>query len=345
MRRFFFWRVLGFLLFLFLIAAGVGMLISWAAFISSDKPDFHYDGPPPFFFCGVFLVGLLLFLLVGRLLRRVTTPVGELMEAVGRVEAGDYSTRVAEHGPREVRALVRAFNAMTERLQLNETQRRNLLADVTHELRTPLTVIQGNLEGLLDGVYPRDEAHLEAILEDTRVLARLIDDLRTLSLAESGALHLHCEPTDVGILVSETATSFRTQAEAAGVAVEVAMPDDLPLLDLDPVRLREVLTNLISNALRYTPAGGKVQLGGHFDPTDRQVTVSVSDTGSGIASEDLPHIFDRFYKAGNSRGTGLGLAIAKNLITAHGGEIAARSDGVSGHGTMIQFTLPVTVEP
>lgn len=123
------------------------------------------------------------------------------------------------------------------------------------------------------------------------------------------------------------------------------MPDDLPLLDLDPVRLREVLTNLISNALRYTPAGGKVQLGGHFDPTDRQVTVSVSDTGSGIASEDLPYIFDRFYKARNSRGTGLGLAIAKNLITAHGGEIAARSDGVSGHGTMIQFTLPVTVEP
>ncbi|MFN8457923.1 MAG: ATP-binding protein [Anaerolineae bacterium] len=320
-----------------LVAAGIGAFISWFTFSSLGKPDFQHNGPPPLFFCGVFLVGLLLFMVGGRLLHRVTTPVGELMEAVGRVEAGDYSTRVVEHGPREVRALGRAFNAMTERLQLNETQRRNLLADVTHELRTPLTVIQGNLEGLLDGVYPPDEAHLETILEDTRVLARLIDDLRTLSLAESGALHLHREPIDLSILISETVTSFRTQAEAAGVALEVAMPDDLSLLDLDPVRLREVLTNLISNALRHTPAGGRVQINGQFNPSDRQVTISVSDTGSGITSEDLPHIFDRFYKAGNSRGTGLGLAIAKNLITAHGGEILARSDGVPGRGTIINL--------
>jgi two-component system OmpR family sensor kinase/two-component system sensor histidine kinase BaeS len=341
MRRFFFWRVLGFLVMLALIAAGVGALIAWLAFIGSGPLASQHAGPSPFFFCGILLIGLLLLMLVGRLLRRVTTPVGELMEAVGRVEAGDYSTRLVEHGPREVRALVRAFNAMTERLQLNEIQRRNLLADVTHELRTPLTVIQGNLEGLLDGVYPRDEAHLEAILEDTRVLARLIDDLRTLSLAESGALQLHREPTDLNILVNETAASFRTQAEAAGIAIAVAMPDDLPLLELDPVRLREVLTNLISNALRYTPAGGRVQLSGQFNPSDQQVTVSISDTGSGIAPADLPHIFDRFYKAGNSRGTGLGLAIAKNLIAAHGGEISARSDGLPGQGTIFEFTLPV----
>jgi signal transduction histidine kinase len=266
------------------------------------------------------------------------------MEAVGQVEAGDYSTRVAEHGPREVRALVRAFNAMTERLQLNEIQRRNLLADVTHELRTPLTVIQGNLEGLLDGVYPRDEAHLEAILEDTRVLARLIDDLRTLSLAESGALQLHREPTDLSVLASETMTSFKAQAEAASVALRVAMPDDMPLLELDPVRLREVLANLISNALCYTPAGGSVQLMGQLNLPDQKVTLSVSDTGSGIAPQDLPHIFDRFYKAGNSRGTGLGLAIAKNVITAHGGEISAQSDGLPGHGTTIRFTLPLIVD-
>lgn len=341
MRRFVFWRVLGSLLILTLVAAGVGAFISWFTFIGSGKPDFQHEGPPPFFFCGVVFIGLLLFMLVGRLLRRVTTPVGELMEAVGRVESGDYSTRVAEDGPREVRALGRAFNAMTERLQLNEIQRRNLLADVTHELRTPLTVIQGNLEGLLDGVYPRDEAHLEAILEDTRVLTRLIDDLRTLSLAESGALQLHPEPTDLSILASETITSFKAQAEVAGVALEVAMPDELPLLELDPVRLREVLTNLISNALRHTPAGGRVQLTAQINQTDQQMVVAVSDTGSGISSEDLPHIFDRFYKAENSRGTGLGLSIAKNLITAHGGEILVYSDGAPGQGTTIQFTLPL----
>jgi two-component system OmpR family sensor kinase/two-component system sensor histidine kinase BaeS len=341
-RRFFFWRVLGLLVILTLIAAGVGALTSWFTFISSGKPNIQHDGLPPFFFCGVFLIGLLGFMLVGRLLRRVTTPVGELMEAVGRVEAGDYSARVGEHGPREVRALVRAFNAMAERLQLNETQRRNLLADVTHELRTPLTVIQGNLEGLLDGVYPRDDAHLGLILEDTRVLARLIDDLRTLSLAESGALHLHREPTDFSVLAGETAASFRTQAEAAGVELSVSTAEDMPLLEIDPMRIREVLSNLIANALRYTSAGRKVRVTAQLNPDERHVAVSVSDTGTGIAAADLPHIFDRFYKAGNSRGTGLGLAIAKNLITAHGGQISAQSDGLPDHGTTIRFTLPLS---
>jgi two-component system sensor histidine kinase BaeS len=338
MRRFFFWRNIGLFVNLVVIAAGVGALTSWFTFVGTERPNFQH-GPPPLFFCGIFLMGLLGFMLF-RWLRRVTTPVGELMEAVGRVEAGDYSTRVAEHGPREVRALVRAFNAMTERLQLDETQRRNLLADVTHELRTPLTVIQGNLEGLLDGVYPRDDAHLGLILEDTRVLAHLIDDLRTLSLAESGALHLHREPTDLSVLAGETVASFRSQAEIAGVELSVAIAEEVPLLELDPIRIREVLANLIANALRYTPAGGKIQVTGQLNGSDQAVTVLVSDTGSGIPSETLPHIFDRFYKSGSSRGTGLGLAIAKNLIIAHGGEISAQSEGLLGHGTTIRFMLP-----
>jgi signal transduction histidine kinase len=234
---------------------------------------------------------------------------------------------------------------MTERLQRDEIQRRNLLADVTHELRTPLTVIQGNLEGLLDGVYPRDDAHLGPILEDTRVLARLIDDLRTLALAESGTLQLRREPTDLSVLVGETVASFRNQAEAAGVELQVNLAEELPLLEIDPVRIREVLANLIANALHYTPAGGGVQVTGQLNGDERRVRVSVGDTGTGIAPEDLPHIFDRFYKAGNSRGTGLGLAIAKNLIIAHGGDISAQSDGVPGHGTTIHFTLPLSLEP
>ncbi|MCL4301684.1 MAG: HAMP domain-containing histidine kinase [Anaerolineae bacterium] len=343
MRRFFFWRILGLLVILILIAAGVGALTSWFTFISSGQPNIQHEGPPPFFFCGIFLIGLLGFMLVGRLLRRVTTPVGELMEAVGRVEAGDYSTRMAEHGPREVRALVRAFNAMAERLERNETQRRNLLADVTHELRTPLTVIQGNLEGLLDGVYPHDDAHLRPILEDTHVLARLIDDLRTLALVESGALQLHREPTDLSVLAGETLASFRAQAEATGVELSAAIADDIPLLDIDPVRIREVLANLIANALRHTPSGGQIQVTGQLDAGEQRVTVAVSDTGTGISPEVLPYIFDRFYKAGNSRGTGLGLAIAKNLVSAHGGEISAQSDGLTSQGTTIRFSLPLNV--
>lgn len=341
LRRFFFWRSAALFLLLTILAVGACRLAFWLSFGSSVKPDFPHGGPPFLFFFGAFVVGLVGIVLMARLLLRVTTPVGELMEAVGRIESGDYSARVHERGPREVRTLVRAFNSMAERLQQNETERRNLLADVTHELRTPLTVIQGNVEGLLDGVYPRDDAHLRPILEDTRVLARLIDDLRTLALAESGTLHLHREPTDFGVLAGETVASFHAQAETAGVELSVIIAEDVPLLEIDPVRIREVLANLIANALHYTPAGGKVQVAAQFNEANRQVTVWVSDTGTGISAEGLPHIFDRFYKSGSSRGTGLGLTIAKNLIIAHGGEISAQSDGMPSHGATIRFTLPL----
>jgi signal transduction histidine kinase len=335
-RRFFFWRIAGIFLFLLLLAAGAGVFVSWLAFSGWGRPGM-WHGPPPTVFCTGFIAALLGLILLVRLLRRVTMPVGELLEAVGRVEGGDYSVRARERGPRELRALSRAFNAMTERLESNEIQRRNLLADVTHELRTPLTVIQGNLEGLLDGVYPRDDAHLGPILEDTRVLARLIDDLRTLSLAESGALQLHREPTDLTILVNETLTSFRAQAQTAGVELSATIGEELPLLEVDPLRIREVLANLIANALHYTPPGGRVQL--TAKQAEQHVQLCMSDTGAGIAPETLPHIFDRFYKSDHSRGTGLGLAIAKNLVNAHGGEISARSE--PGQGTTFCFTLPI----
>jgi signal transduction histidine kinase len=286
--------------------------------------------------------GLLLFFIAitlsGRGVWRATAPIGDLMDAAGKIETGDYSTRVRERGPREVRAFVRAFNAMSEKLQANDEQRRRLLADVTHELRTPLTVVQGNLEALLDGVYPADAAHLTPILDETRVLSRLIDDLRTLSLAESGALQLHREPTDIGILLEEAASAFRTSAERAGVTLRVTVADELPLLTVDPVRLREVLTNLIANALRHTPRGGDIHLRG--EQTGPTVTLTVSDTGSGIPPEMLPHIFDRFYKSDQSNGSGLGLAIARSLVAAHGGEIAAESEGVAGKGTVVRVRLP-----
>jgi len=280
-------------------------------------------------------------------LRRTTAPVGDVMEAAQRVAAGDYGVRVAERGPAEVRALARSFNAMTARLQTSDEQRRRLLADVTHELRTPLTVVQGNLEALLDGVYPRDDAHLTSLLEETRVLSRLIDDLRTLSLAESGVLKLQREPTDLGVLLTEAVHAFRAQAQAAGVALRTDLADDLPLLEIDPLRVREVLSNLIANALRYTPPGGTITImarhaGSHTNPSasqpDRALEIAVHDTGAGIAPEALPHIFDRFYKSEESRGSGLGLAIARSLVLAHGGAITAESE--RGKGTTIRFTLP-----
>ena len=284
-----------------------------------------------------FLIFLGLILLA-RAVRGVAMPIGDLLDAAGRVAEGDYSARVNERGPREVRVLARAFNSMTARLQAHDELRRNMLADVTHELRTPLTVIQGNLEGLLDGVYPRDDAHLTPILEETRVLSRLIDDLRMLALAESGALKLQKEPTDLATLVSETVASFRVQADTVGVELRADVASDLPTLDLDPARIRQVLENLIANALHFTPRGGQVSVQCSANSNQSKVvTLSVSDTGSGIAPEDLPHIFDRFYKSRDSRGMGLGLAIAKNLVVAHGGEISAQSE--LGKGTTIRLTL------
>ncbi len=264
-------------------------------------------------------------------------PLGDLVDAARRVEAGDLDLHVRPRGARELRALARAFNAMLDRLRQNEVQRRQLLADVTHELRTPVAVLQGNLEAMVDGVYSADAAHLGPLLEETRLLSRLIDDLRTLSLAESGVLELHREPTDLGVLLGEVIAAFRAQAETGGVVLRGDIPDDVPLAEIDPLRLREVLINLTTNALRHTPPGGEVRIAVAAPPGS--LRFMVTDTGTGIAPEDLPHIFERFYKTADSTGSGLGLAIARNLVLAHGGEIEAES--AAGRGTTIRFTLPM----
>ena len=279
--------------------------------------------------------------LAARSLRRLTRPVGDVIEAVGRVAEGDLTTRVAVRGAREGRALARAFNAMATRLEAGEEQRRRLLADVSHELRTPLSVVQGNLEALVDGVHPADEAHLLAILDETKVLSRLVEDLRTLSLAESGALTLHREAIDVSALVRETVESFASQAEPAGVSLAAQVSSGLPQVDADPVRAREILSNLVANALRYTPRGGRVTVTARSDGA--AVAIDVRDTGAGIAPDRIVRIFDRFYKSPESRGAGLGLAIAKQLVEAHHGEISATS--VLGEGTDIRFTLPTEPPP
>ncbi len=270
---------------------------------------------------------------VARTYRSAARPINDLIDATERIERGDFSVRVTEGGPNTLRALARTFNSMAERLQQDEVARRNLLADVTHELRTPLTIIQGNLEGVLDGIYLRDDAHLAPILDEARVMSRLIDDLRTLALAEAGALSLQREAIDLSLLARDVATAFQTQADAAGVALSVNAPDSLSA-DVDETRIRAVLNNLVANALRYTPAGGVVTLSVARDGD--KARVEVRDTGRGIAPEMLPHIFDRFYKGRDSSGSGLGLAIAKQLVQAHGGEMHAESDA----GTRIWFTLP-----
>ena len=286
---------------------------------------------------GVGLLVLIGLALVARFVRRTAAPVGDLIEAAGRVEVGDFSTRVPERGPREVRALARAFNAMSARLDATESERQRLLADVSHELRTPLAVMRGNLEALLDGVYPADREHLAPLLEEAHLMERLIEDLRTLSLAEAGALRLHREPTNLEALLRDVVAGVRPQADAQGVAVAFTDAPDLPVLEVDPARIRAVVTNLLVNALRYTASGGRIDVSATRE--QEVVLVTVADTGRGIEPDVLPRIFERFTRAPDSPGSGLGLPIARKLVEAHGGEITASS--APHHGTEIQFTLPL----
>jgi two-component system sensor histidine kinase BaeS len=280
----------------------------------------------------LFILGLLF---IGRSVRRMAGPIGEVMEAADRVADGDYSARVSARGPGEVRRLGRAFNEMTARLQASDDQRRRLLADVTHELRTPLAVIRGNLEGIVDGVYAPDAEHLTTVLEKTRVMARLLDDLQTLSTAEGGALRLDREPTDIGALADEVVSAFAPRAAEAGVAI-AASPSNLPTINVDPLRIRQVLENLVANALRHTPPGGSVTI--QLSHDDSGVALAVSDTGAGIAPDQLNSIFDRYTRSADSGGSGLGLAIAKSLVEAHGGSIQA--ENTAGHGATIRLILP-----
>lgn len=322
-----------------LLACFGGSSLVWL--LTTNGPVDDFRGPPIGFFLSrvfsglIFVVGVLGFLFLLRTVRLTLRPMNDLMDAAMRVERGDFSARVRVRGPRDVRALITSFNAMTERLQANEQSRRNLLADVTHELRTPLTVIQGNLEGVLDGIYPRDDAHLAPILEETKVMARLIEDLRTLSLAEAGTLQLQRESVDLSALAKDVVTSFRSQADGKTIALVVDASNPV-MADVDPQRMREVMSNLISNALRYTDTGAitvRVWRDG------ANAGFEVRDTGRGIAPDVQPHIFDRFYKGRDSSGTGLGLAIAKQLVQAHGGEINVES--VVGAGTRMFVTMPV----
>jgi two-component system sensor histidine kinase BaeS len=331
----------------FLIRFAVGVFLVFALvivgpliFIAQILGALGLPGPSTGLLAGAVMLFLILAVAgTAGSARRFALPFGDLIEAAGRLEAGDYSARVVEHrrGPRELRALVQAFNAMAARLEEDERQRRTLLADVSHELRTPLAVLQGELEAMIDGVHPTDEAHLAVAVEEIRMLTGLVEDLRTLALAEAGTLALHRETTDLPVLAQEIAASFDSLAAAAGVRLRVEMPDDLPLVELDPLRIRQVLGNLVANALRYAPPGSEVLIAGQRG-SDR-VTLSVVDHGPGIAPEVLPHIFDRFAKSAESRGSGLGLAIARRLVETHGGTI--RAERPAEGGTAIRFELPL----
>lgn len=295
------------------------------------------------------LVGLLLALL---LVRQITRPLASLAQASSRIAAGDLAVRVPVQSRDELGDLALTFNRMANHLETQETLRRNLVADVAHELRTPLAGIQGTVEAMQDGVFPLDQENLAAIHSQVTLLNRLVEDLRTLAVAEAGQLTLAQVPVDLRQLCEAEVATFQPQAVAQQITLALACADPLPWVTGDPQRLGQVLNNLLSNALRHTPAGGQVQV--TLAAPDSRVQLAVMDSGAGIAAADLPHLFDRFYRGDRSPGahwlrqsggSGLGLAIARQLVQAQQGHIwAASPPPGQTQGSVFYVDLPALAE-
>lgn len=311
------------------------------------------------------VVALFISTVLGLLLARtLTAPLRRLALAAQAIAGGDLSQRVPVQGAVETQVVSRSFNQMAENLEQAEQLRRNLVADVAHELRTPLTVIQGNLQALLDGVFPLERAEIAAIYDETLLLSRLVNDLGELARAEAGQLHLQVLEIELAGVVARAMAGFAPAAEAKHVDLQVDLPVSLPPVLADPDRLGQVLRNLLSNALRHTPEDGVVKLSAALrisagppalaepgaGPTASsgasQVVVKVADSGPGLAPEDLPYVFERFWRSDRARsrdkgGSGLGLAITRYLVEAMGGEIGVVSK--PGQGSEFWFTLRASV--
>lgn len=285
--------------------------------------------------------GALSLIVAAVLSRQLVAPVRRLTLAARGIAEGDLSQRVQESGGDEVGQLAVTFNQMAEKLETSEADRRQLLADIAHELRNPLSTIQGNLEGMLDGVLPLEPEQIATVHDQTLLLSRLIEDLRLLSLAQAGQLPLEKDYVDVTGLVEDVVDDFRPLAESRQVSLETDLANPLPRISVDRGRMSQVLANLVSNALRYVQDSGRIRVGAVS--VNGFVELSVSDNGAGISDEDLPHLFERFYRVDAARsrsagGSGLGLAIAKELVEAHGGTI--RVESTLGEGSRFSFSIP-----
>lgn len=274
--------------------------------------------------------------------RRMTSPIEGLAKATRRLGHGDLSQRVRVEGGGEIETLAQAFNSMAANLEYAEQLRRNMVVDVAHELRTPLSNIQGYLEAIRDGMIQPDAAAISSLNEEASLLSRLVDELQELSLVEAGELKLVYQAENIADLIKQAVVPWQPQLAAKNISLLLDLPDNLPLVNIDWQRVNEVLHNLLKNALTHTPGGGSITVAAAQN--GKWVEVSVADTGEGIPVEDLPHIFERFYRVDKSRaratgGTGLGLTIAKRLVEAHGGTITVES--TLGKGSCFSFALPL----
>jgi signal transduction histidine kinase len=279
--------------------------------------------------------------LIGLLLtRRVVSPLAEVIAAAGEIAGGRLQTRVRVQAPDDLRALSDSFNQMAEALERNDRERRDLLADIAHELRTPLTVLRGRLEGIMDGVYPADESHVGPALEETYLLERLVDDLRLLTMAESHALPFEKSLVNLVEIARRSLNMFQAEADEKKIQLELETAlDDAPVL-ADPQRTEQVISNLLANALRYVPEGGRAWV--EIARRENEIILSVNDNGPGVPPADLPYIFNRFWRGERSRarasgGAGLGLAIARLLIVEQGGAVEASN--LPAGGLQVLITL------
>jgi len=300
------------------------------------------------------LVTALLGVLLGFLIfRQIISPVRSMTRAAQQIARGDLSQRVNVASSDEVGTLASAFNQMAQTLEQDQLQRRNMTADIAHELRTPISILQANLEAMLDGVLPSSPDEIASLRDESSLLARLVDDLRLLSLAEAGQLKLVKTSTQMDELLQHEADLYAPQADDHHITLVVNIQPALPAVEVDADRISMVIRNLLNNALRYTPPQGQVTLKASLSAQDpNQMQIEVIDTGSGIAVQDLPHVFDHFYRADHSRsrssgGSGIGLAIVKQLVEAHGGQVFVESPVINGKkkvsGTRFWFTIYINV--
>jgi len=278
--------------------------------------------------------------------RRILSPAESLAQAARALSRGDFSRRVKVNSKDEFGELAIAFNAMAEDLERTEQLRRNMVADVAHELRTPLSNIQGHLEAIRDGLLPAEPATFDSIHEEVLLLARLVEDLQELTLADAGQLTLIRQSADVADIARRAAAAAQPPAEARGLTIETNLPGQPATAEVDPERIGQVLRNLLSNATTHTSEGGRITV--DLKDEGHELRVIVADTGVGIPPEDLPYVFERFYRVDRSRvratgGAGLGLTIAKRLVDAHGGTITVQSE--LGKGTQFTFRLPKNAPP
>jgi signal transduction histidine kinase len=275
--------------------------------------------------------------------QRISSPIRALSASVQKLGKGDFSQRVNLKGKDEIAGLANTFNSMAADLERIEKLRKNMVADVAHELRTPLTNVAGYLEAIRDEVVQPDKATIASLSEEVDLLTKLVEDLQELTLADAGELKLNMQPDDLLNTIQQSVTAVQVKARDKGLDVTAKMPAVLPLVTLDYYRISEVLRNLLANAINHTPEGGKIMVTASVE--DKFVKVSVTDTGEGIPAEELPNMFERFFRVDKSRsrnngGSGLGLTISKRIVEAHGGQISVVSE--VGKGSTFTFTLPVS---